>query len=93
MNGQTIAYLLLVANQLVATIVFVIIYGRASAWRKTAVGRHLMYWAIAAGALDLSWLLLLALKWPWLIYLLFTVQAVFGLLTWQRVRLVWQAQR
>jgi hypothetical protein len=92
-NWQTTAFLILVAFQLAGTVVFIALYVPSSDWRSSPVGRHLTYWAATAAALDLSWLLLLVVRWPWLVYVLLVVQATVGLLTWQRVRLVWRAQR
>lgn len=92
MNWQALIFLTLVANQLLATTIFVVIYARSD-WRRNAVGRHLLYWSIAAGVIDLSWILLLVVQWPWLVLVLLGTQAVFGCLTWQRVALVWRAQR
>ena len=93
MNWQAVVFLALVLNQLAATVVFVITYVRASDWRRSAAGRHILYWSLAAGALDLTWLLLLLARWPWLVFALFVVQAVFGGLTWQRVALVLRPER
>lgn len=90
MNWQAYIFLGLVSNQLLATTVFIAMYLRESDWQRSAVGRHLLYWPLAAGALDLSWVLLLLVQWPWLVFVLFAAQAVVGLLTWQRVRLVWR---
>jgi hypothetical protein len=89
---EAAVFLALVLNQLVATMTSVVTYRRESDWRRSAVGRHLMYWLIATGALDASWVLLLLVRWPWLIFVLFAVQAALGALGWQRVWLVWRAQ-
>jgi hypothetical protein len=90
---EAVVFLVLVVNQLAAIATFVGIYGFQSGWRETAVGRHMMFWSVASGVLDLSWLLLLVVRFPWLMYLLFLAQGTVGLLTWQRVWLVWKAQR
>lgn len=93
MNWPAIIFFALVANQLAATIAFIFLYLRESDWRRSAVGRHLLYWSTAAGALDLSWILLLVVRWPFLAFVLLGVQALVGGLTWQRVVLVRRAQR
>lgn len=92
MTRDTWIYLVLVTTQLAGTLTFIVIY-RRSDWRSTPIGRHLMFFSAAAGAVDLSWALLVIAKWSWLIYVLFAAQATFALLIWQRVRLVWQAQK
>lgn len=92
MNGQAVAFLVLVLFQLAGTVAFLVLYV-ASDWRASAVGRHLLFWSASAGLLDLTWVLLLLARWPWLMFVLFAAQAAVGLLTWQRVRLVWRAQR
>lgn len=92
MTGQTWTFFALVGAQLLGTVTFVAIYSRSD-WWATPVGRHLMFFSIAAGSVDLSWSLLLIAQWPWLIYVLFTTQAALAALIWQRVRLVWRAQR
>jgi hypothetical protein len=86
-------FLGLIVYQLASAIAFVAVYGRSRAWRATPVGRHLMYWVVAAGALDLTWLLLLVLRAPSLMFLLFAVQFALGTLGWQRVVMVWRARR
>jgi hypothetical protein len=91
-NGQTAIFLVLVVNQLVGTATFIGIY-RRSDWRANLTARHLMFWSLAAAALDLSWVLLAVLQIWWLMYLLFVAQAAVGVLTWQRVYLVVKAQR
>lgn len=88
MTWQAGVFLVLVLNQLAGAVTFIVTYLRKSDWWRSAIGRHLAYWSIAAAALDLTWALLLVLQWPWLVYALFAVQAVFGGLTWQRVALV-----
>lgn len=93
MNWQALAYLALVGNQLLATAVFLALYLRGSDWHRNAVGRHWLYWMSAAFALDLSWVLLLVLAWPWLVFALLAAQAALGGLAWQRVWLVWRATR
>jgi hypothetical protein len=92
-NTQAVIYLALVANQLLAVVAFLALYGRDGDWRDSAVGRHVMYWVLTAGALDLSWVLLLVARWAWLVWMLFVAQGLVGLVTWQRVWLVWQARR
>jgi hypothetical protein len=91
-TGQAIVFLVLVLNQLVAIATFIGFYGAAGGWRDTAVGRHVMAWSVTAGVLELSWLLLLLAQWPWLVYVLFGAQLAVGLVTWQRVWLVWRAR-
>ncbi len=93
MTAPAIVFLILVAYQLASALAFIAVYGRGRAWRATPVGRHLMYWVAAAGALDLSWLLLLVLRAPWLMFLLFAVQFALGTLGWQRVVMVYRARR
>lgn len=92
MTPAALMFVLLVGNQLAATIVFLGLYGLRSRWRDNPVGRHVMFWSAAAGVLDVSWLLLLIWQQPWLMYLLLAAQALVGLVTWQRVWLVWRAQ-
>lgn len=93
MNVQAIVFLVLVVNQLLAVATFVGVYGAEGGWRDTAVGRHVMYWSVTAGVLDLSWLLLLVTQQAWLMFVLFAAQGAVGLVTWQRVWLVWRARR
>lgn len=93
MKPEAVIFLVLVVNQLAAIATFVAIYGSQSGWRDTPVGRHMMFWSISAGVLDLSWVLLLVVRLPWLMYVLLVAQATVGLLTWQRVWLVWKAQQ
>lgn len=95
MSGQamTVVFLILVVNQVLATVTFGLCYGIGSNWWSTPVGRHLMFYTIAAGAIDMSWLLLATVKQPWLMYVLFTTMLTLGLLTWQRVWLVIKVQR
>jgi hypothetical protein len=92
-NALAVVFLILVVNQLVATATFIGIYGTQPGWRDTPVGRHMMFWSASAFVLDLSWVLLLVVKAPWLMYVLFAAQAAVGLVTWQRVWLAWTAQR
>jgi hypothetical protein len=92
-SGLALVYLVLVINQIVAVVAFVALYGTDRGWRDTAVGRHVMYWVLAAGALDLSWALLLVVRWPRLVYVLFAAQGLVGLVTWQRVWLIWKVRR
>lgn len=92
MNGHTIAFVVLVANQFAATAVFMAVYGIGSRWRDSPVGRAVMFWSAAGAALDVSWLLLLVWQRGWLLYVLLVAQGLVGLLTWQRVYLVWRAQ-
>lgn len=92
MNGLTITFLVLVVFQLAAAVTFLAVYLRGSDWR-TPVGRHLAYWAGSAGALDLSWLLLLAARWQWLMFVLFAAQFLVGAVGWQRVWLVLKTRR
>lgn len=93
MNGYAVAYLLLVVNQLLAGATFLGMYVTQSGWRETAVGRHLLYWVAATCAVDLSWLLLLGVRWGWLVWALLGAQAAVGLIGWQRVLLIWRARR
>lgn len=93
MNAPAVVFLVLVLNQLIAVGTFIGIYGADRSWRATAVGRHVMYWSVTAGVLDLSWLLLLIVQQQWLMYALFAAQAAVGLVTWQRVWLVWKTRR
>lgn len=92
MNAQAIVYMMLIVNQVAATGTFIGLY-RRSDWRSSPVGKHLMFFSIAFVAVDVAWLLLLLVQWPWLILVLFATQLALGALAWQRVRLVWQAQR
>jgi hypothetical protein len=92
-NLPVLIFLVLVCNQILATATFAAVYGTGSDWRASLIGRHLMFYTTAAGAIDLSWLLLLLFKQLWLMYLLFVAQAGLGALTWQRVYLVIRAQR
>lgn len=93
MNGQTVTFLVLVSNQIVGALAFLIVYGREPGWWRTPLGRHLMFWPTASAVVDLTWLLAVTLRWAWLVYLLLVAMAVVGLLTWQRVWLAWKAQR
>lgn len=93
MKPEAVVFLVLVVNQLAAIATFIGIYGKQSGWRDTPVGRHMMFWSIAAGVLDLSWVLLIVVQRPWLMYMLLAAQGAVGLLTWQRVWLAWRAQR
>jgi hypothetical protein len=86
-------YLALVGNQLLAVIAFTALYGADGSWRHTTIGRHVMYWVLASGALDLSWMLILLVKAAWLVWALFAAQGAVGAVTWQRVWLVWKARR
>jgi hypothetical protein len=92
-NIPVLIFLVLVGNQVLATASFAAVYGTGSDWRASPIGRHLMFYTSAAGAIDVSWLLLLLFKQWWLMYLLFFAQAALGVLTWQRVYLVVKAQR
>ena len=93
MNAQVVAFLALVLFQLLGGVTFLVVYTRESGWRRTAVGRHLVYWVAASVALDLSWALIIVAKWPWLIYLLYGAQGAVGLLNWYRIVLVVKARR
>lgn len=93
MNIPVLIFLVLVCNQVAATATFAAVYGLGSNWRASEIGRHLMFYTVAAGAIDASWLLLLLFQQSWLMYLLFIAQAALGVLTWQRVYLVVKAQR
>lgn len=92
MNGYALAYLGLVLNQLLSALVFLALYITQPGWRSSAVGRHITYWVGATCVVDLSWLALLAVRWSWLVYVLFGAQALVGLVGWQRVWLVWRAR-
>ncbi len=89
---MTAIFIVLAVNQIVATVVFAVCYAAGSAWRSSSIGRHLMFYTVAAASLDASWLLLVTVKQHWLAYVLFAAQLALGLLTWQRVWLVLRAQ-
>ncbi len=91
MNGQAWLFLALVSFQLAGTVAFIALYARGG-WRDSAVGRHLMFWTIASAILDGSWLAVLTIRAAWLMWVLFAAQFALGVLTWQRVRLVWRAR-
>lgn len=84
-------FLVFVGVQLLAVVTFLALYLKEG-WPNTPVGRHVAYWTIAAGVVDLSWLLLILAQKSWLIWLLLAAQGAVGLVTWQRVWLVWQAR-
>lgn len=92
MTGYALAYLLLVLNQLLAGGTFLAMY-LSSGWPNTPIGKHLVYWVAATCAVDLSWLLLLVVQWPWLVWAVLGAQALVGLIGWRRVALVWRARR
>lgn len=91
MNGYALAYLLLVINQLMAGGTFLAMY-LSSGWPSTPVGKHLAFWVAATCAVDLSWLLLLAVHWGWLVWALLAAQLLVGLIGWQRVILIWRSR-
>lgn len=88
MNGVTLAYLLLVINQLLAGGTFLVMYVSQSGWRGSPVARHVVYWVAATCVVDLSWLVLLIAQWQWLVYGLLAAQALVGVVGWQRVVLL-----
>jgi hypothetical protein len=92
-NWQAFVFALAVGNQALAGIVFIALYVRESDWRSSPVGRHMLYWSVAAVVLDLTWELLVLVPGLWIVFVLLAAQAAFGLLAWQRVWLVWRAQR
>lgn len=92
MSAEVVIFITLVMNQLLATGAFLGLYVTRSRWQSTPVGRHVLFWSGAAGVLDVTWLLILVWQKPWLIVPLFIAQGLVGVVTWQRVWLVWRAQ-
>jgi hypothetical protein len=91
-TGYAVVYLLLVVNQMLAGGVFLGLYMARSGWWDTPVGRHLAYWVGTTCVVDLSWLLLLVVRWHWLVWLLLAAQLLVGVVGWQRVWLVWRTR-
>lgn len=85
-------FLVLVLTQLVAVVAFLALY-LDEGWPPGAVGRHVAYWTIAAGVVDLSWLLLILVGQRWTVWFLFIAQGAVSAVTWQRVWLVWRVRR
>lgn len=86
------AFLLLLSTEALGTAVFLTIYLRGD-WHATAIGRHLALYASALLALYASTLASFFIHAQWLVWLIFALHMVFDLAIWQRVWLVWQAQR
>lgn len=93
MSGQAVIFLVLVANQVIATTAFAVTYGFGSDWRASPLGRHLMFYTVASGLIDASWLLMFMFRRAWVTWVLLAAMLLLGMLTWQRVYLVVKTQR
>lgn len=85
-------FLLLLGTEALGTAVFLGIYLRGD-WRDTPVGRHLALYASALLALYVTTLASVFIHAQWLIWLIMAFHVAFDLAIWQRVWLVWRAQR
>lgn len=98
MTWQAAAFMAEMVAQLFASMVFLAVYLRETGWlprnvrSMSPVGRHLVYWATATGAVAASWILVLTVRWAWFVYVLLAVEGAVTVLGWWRVVLVWRAQ-
>lgn len=86
------AFLLLLGTEALGTAVFLAIYLRGD-WRSTPVGRHLALYAAALLSLYVTTLATVFVHQAWLLWLILVAHVVFDVAIWQRVYLVWRAQR
>lgn len=89
---MTLALLVLLCLEAAGTIVFVILFATRSAWRTTAVGRHLMFYGCALTAIYAGSLVRVVWHVPLSLALLVVLHSIFALAVWHRVRLVIQEQ-
>lgn len=86
-------FLALLVTETLGTGTFLAVYLRSSDWSSTPVGRHLVaYSAALLGLLALSLVSFLT-QAMWLIWLILAFHVAFDVVIWQRVVLVWRAQK
>ncbi len=71
---------------------FILFYAAISPWRSTAMGRHIMAFAVAT-AVELVSLLLLGLGLPAPLWVFAIIFGALDLVLLQQLRLLWLAQR
>ena len=87
-----VAFLAVMAVEALGTAVFLGLYLRSSDWRSSAVGRHLAYYAAALLGLYVSSICSFFIHDTWIVVTVLVLHAVFAVVIWQRVVLVWRAQ-
>jgi len=88
-----VAFAVLMVVEAIGTATFLVIYMRDMTWRQTAVGRHLAAYSAALLGLLLLTLLAFAVQGAWLTWAILGGHVAFAALIWQRVWLVWIANR
>lgn len=92
-TALTVTLAVLLLNQAAGTATFLALYLRVPGWRDTAVGRHLAWYAGTLLGLYVTTLLSFLVYAAWLIWLIFALHLLFGVVIWQRVLLVLRARR
>lgn len=88
-----VVFLTLLTTETVGTGAFLAVYLRSSDWSSTPVGRHLAAYSSALLGLLLLSLMSFLTQAMWLIWLILAFHVAFDVVIWQRVVLVWRAQR
>ncbi len=86
-------FLALMCVEALGTAVFLGLYLRGQHWRDTPVGRHLAYYAGALLGLYVSSIASFFVHEMWLVLTVLGLHAVFAVVIWQRVLLVWRSRR
>jgi hypothetical protein len=87
------AFLGLLVAEMLGTATFLAIYLRTSDWHRSAVGRHLAVYSGALLGLYVTSILSFFVHALWLVLVVLGMHLTFAAAIWQRVVLVWRAQR